>query len=41
MSLVAIALHVDAAYVALHHVIRISAVMAAAPLVFKLLKRGT
>ncbi|MCA1244767.1 AbrB family transcriptional regulator [Stappia stellulata] len=41
MSLVAIALHVDAAYVALHHVIRISVVMAAAPLVFKLLKRGT
>jgi membrane AbrB-like protein len=40
MSLVAIALHVDAAYVALHHVIRISVVMAAAPLVFKLLKRG-
>ncbi|SDU48248.1 AbrB family transcriptional regulator [Stappia sp. ES.058] len=41
MSLVAIALHADAAFVALHHVIRISVVMAFAPLVFKLLKRGT
>ena len=38
MSLVAIALHADAAFVALHHVIRIAAVMAAAPLVFKLLR---
>ncbi|WP_084649913.1 AbrB family transcriptional regulator [Stappia stellulata] len=41
MSLVAIALHVDAAFVALHHVIRISVVMAVAPLVFRFLKRGT
>lgn len=38
MSLVAIALHADAAFVALHHVLRIAVVMAAAPLVFKLLR---
>ncbi|WP_349359152.1 AbrB family transcriptional regulator [Stappia sp.] len=37
MSLVAISLEADAAFVALHHVIRISAVMALAPLVFALL----
>ena len=35
MSLVAISLGVDATYVALHHVLRISAVMALAPLVFR------
>ena len=41
MSLVALALNVDAAFVATHHVARIAIVLAIAPLGFKLLQRIT
>ena len=40
MSLIALALGVDVAYVATHHVVRIFLIVALAPLVFKLLRRG-
>ena len=39
MSLVAIALHSDAAFVATHHIARILIVIVCAPLVFKLARR--
>ena len=41
MSLIALALGVDVAYVATHHVVRIFFIVALAPLVFRLLRRGT
>jgi len=40
MSLIALALGVDVAYVATHHVVRIFLIVALAPLVFRLLRRG-
>jgi membrane AbrB-like protein len=39
MSLIALALGVDAAYVSSHHVVRIFMIVVAAPLVFRLLRR--
>ena len=39
MSLVALALNADVAYVATHHTVRIAVVVIAAPLVFRLLRR--
>jgi uncharacterized membrane protein AbrB (regulator of aidB expression) len=39
MSLVALALHAEAAFVATHHVVRILMVIVAAPLVFRLWDR--
>lgn len=41
MSLVALALHSDAAFVATHHVFRILVVIVAAPVTFRLLRRWT
>lgn len=40
MSLIALALGVDVAYVATHHVVRIFLIVALAPVVFRLLRRG-
>lgn len=39
MSLVALALGIDAAYVATHHVVRIFIIVVAAPLLFRLVRR--
>lgn len=39
MGLIALAIHADVAFVALHHVVRILAVIVAAPLVFTLVER--
>lgn len=40
MSLIALSLHVDAAYVSSHHIVRIFIIVLAAPLVFRLLSRN-
>jgi len=40
MGLIALAIHADVAFVALHHVVRIIAIIVAAPLVFSLFERG-
>ncbi len=40
MSLIALSLNVDAAYVSSHHIVRIFMIVLAAPLVFRLLRRG-
>lgn len=40
MGLIALAIHADVAFVALHHVVRILFVIVAAPLAFRLLRRG-
>jgi membrane AbrB-like protein len=40
MSLIALSLQVDAAYVSSHHIVRIFMIVLAAPLVFRLLKRN-
>ncbi len=40
MSLIALSLDVDAAYVSSHHVVRIFIIVLAAPLVFRLFRRG-
>jgi membrane AbrB-like protein len=40
MSLVALAMHTEVAYVAIHHVVRITLVVLCAPLVFRLMRRG-
>ncbi len=39
MGLIALAIHADVAFVALHHVVRILAIIVAAPVVFRLLRR--
>jgi membrane AbrB-like protein len=41
MSLVALAMQADVAYVAIHHVVRIILVVLCAPLVFRMMQRGT
>lgn len=40
MSLIALSLEVDAAYVSSHHIVRIFIIVLAAPLIFRLLRRG-
>jgi len=40
MSLVALALEIDTAFVATHHIVRISVVVMAVPFLFKFLNRG-
>ncbi|HET6159101.1 MAG TPA: AbrB family transcriptional regulator [Dongiaceae bacterium] len=40
MSLIALSLHVDAAYVSSHHIVRIFVIVLAAPLAFRLLSGG-
>lgn len=40
MSLIALSLNVDAAYVSSHHIVRIFMIVLAAPFVFRLLRRG-
>ena len=40
MSLIAIAIGADAAFVATHHVVRIFLIVVIAPLAFKLMRRG-
>jgi uncharacterized protein len=40
MSLIALSLNVDAAYVSSHHIVRIFLIVLAAPLIFRLLRRG-
>ncbi len=40
MSLIAIAIGADAAFVATHHVVRIFMIVVIAPLAFKLMRRG-
>lgn len=40
MSLIAFSLHVDAAYVSSHHIVRIFMIVLAAPLLFRLLRRS-
>jgi uncharacterized membrane protein AbrB (regulator of aidB expression) len=39
MSLVAVALHIEVAFVVSHHIVRLFAVMAGAPLAFRLVKK--
>lgn len=40
MSLIALSMNVDAAYVSSHHIVRIFMIVLAAPLLFRLLRRG-